>query len=177
MTIRKTDQQFTLKQMGNMLNSLESTDHQRILQVVITILPQFEDFLKTRPYSTKEANELFELYLQIRFWSKKISPHNVEKDYRKNWLGMQIQVAGLLANKWLRGMHNCLREVREYLYVNEVIKEGNPIEIEEIVLYLKQGDFFINKEQGKLLVHLDEDQYNEFGVEIKDVCFKEFKNK
>jgi len=168
MTKKETDQQFTLEQITDMLNVLESSAHQRILQVVKSAVPQFEEFLKTRPYSVKEANELFEVYLQIRYWSKKIDPHREEKDYRKKWLGMQMRVAGLLANEWLRGMYECLREVKEYLQVNEVIKKGNPIEIEEIILYLKQGDFFVEEEQGKMFVHLDEDQYNEFGLEIRE---------
>lgn len=168
MTERKTDQQFTLEQIAEMLNTLEPTNHQKILQVLKTVLPQFEEFLKTRPYSAKEANELFEVYLHIRFWSKKIDPNNSEKDYRKNWLGLQMRVAGLLANEWLRGMYNCLSEVREYLLVNEVIKVSNSVNVEEIVLYLKQGDFFVEEEEGKTFVHLDEDQYNEFGVEIKE---------
>lgn len=171
MTEKKTDQQFTLEQITEMLNSLQPTEYQRILQVVKTVLPQFEEYLKTRPFSTKEANELFDVYLHIRFWSKKINPNIVEKDYRKNWLGIQMQVAGLLANEWLRGMHDCLREVREYLQVNKVIKEGSPREIEEIVFYLKQGDFFVKEEEGKTFVHLDEDHYNEFGVEIKEKFF------
>ena len=172
MTKNKTNQQFTLKQITDMLNALEPTTHQRILQVVKTVLPQFEEFLKTRPYSAKEANELFEVYLQIRYWSKKIDPQTTDEDYWKNWLGLQMQVAGLLTNEWLRGMYECLREIREYLQVNEVIKEGNPIEIEEIVFYLKQGDFFVEEEQGKTFVHLDENRYNEFGVEIRDEYFK-----
>jgi len=95
MTKNKTNQQFTLEQINELLNSLEPTEHQRILQIVKTVLPQFEEFLKTRPYSVKEANELFEVYLHIRFWSKKIDPHIEEKDYRKNWLGMQMRVAEL----------------------------------------------------------------------------------
>ncbi|MGC9778605.1 MAG: hypothetical protein HZR80_05130 [Candidatus Heimdallarchaeota archaeon] len=172
MTVKKTNQQFTLEQITEMLNSLNPTDHQRILQVVKTVTPQFEEFLKARPYSTKEANELFEVYLQIRYWSKKIDPNNEENEYWKNWLGLQMQVAGLSAKEWLRGMYDCLREVREYLQVNEIIKEGKLIEIEEIILYLKQGDFFIEEEEGKTFVHLDEDQYNEFGIELREDCFK-----
>lgn len=173
MTERKTNQQFTLEQIREMLNLLQPTDHQRILQVLKTVLPLFEEFLKTRPYSTKEANELFEVYLQIRYWSKKIDPNNKEKDYWRNWLGLQLQVAGLLANEWLRGMYECLVKVREYLQINEIIRKENPADIQEIILYLKCGDFFIEEEQGRIYIHLDEDDYNEFGVKLREEYFKQ----
>ena len=165
LTGKNIKQQFTLEQISNMLNTLKTNDYQRIIQILKAIIPQYEDFLKTRPISEEEANDLFEVYLQIRFWSKKIDPHNKEEEYRKDWIEIQMQVVGLLNNEWLEGMYNCLIQVREYLRVNEVIKEGIPIDTQEIVFYLKQGDYFVEEEEGRIIVHLDEEQYNELIVE------------
>lgn len=166
------EEQYTLEGIEQQLKRVAKEDHQKIVQVVLGMLPQVKTFLKTRPYSQEEANELFAVYLQLRYLSKRNDPYNEEESYRKEWVVLQMDVGELIAIDWLEGMCRCLVEVREYLLVNGLVGKDNPLDVEEVELYLKAGDFILEEENGKLFVHLSEDSYNEFGVELKEEYFK-----
>jgi len=168
MTKTKPTQQFTLEEINELLQSLSSTEPQKILRVVKTILTSFAEHLKTRPFGAEEANELFKVYLRIRYWSKITDPNNEEQEYYKEWIAIQVKVASLFEHEWLKDMFECYRETREYLEINGVSKKGNPVELEEIIWYLKKGDYFIEEENGRWYVHLDEEGYNEYGLEINE---------
>jgi hypothetical protein len=172
MTKKKVKQQFTLEQMKGILQSIDSTKPQMIVSVIQGILPAFVEYLKVRPVGYEEANEIFEIYLLLRYWSKIINPHETKQSYRQGWIGMQMQVQKLLTHKWLQEMFDCYREICEYLQINGVLREGNPLDMQEVLTYLQQGDYNLEKKQGKIYVHLDDDRYNEFGIEIKKTYFE-----
>jgi hypothetical protein len=75
MTKKESNKQFTLEQMKGMLQTIETTEPQRIVSVIRGILPAFAEYLKVRPLGDEEANEMFEIYLLLRYWSKRIDSY------------------------------------------------------------------------------------------------------
>jgi len=187
-TRKYTPLQMTLDEMTNTLS--KARPEQRFKQTVTIlgkILPAFLQYLRLRPRTQAEANDLYFVYLQIFNLLLNIIPLESKVDYQSFFKKYQRELqfidkrfTELVSIEWLVDMDKCLHEFYRFLSTKQLYSDFRFLDL-RIIQYLlsKNKNLILDQEDGKNFYHLDEDNYNEFGVEIRDEYFRQryfFKN-
>ena len=171
--------QMILPEMQKQLIQLPERSFKTTLTVLTKVLPEFKNYLKNRPESNVEANDLYLIYLQIFHKSMTLFP--ISKDevafYERNQKVIQTMskyLQFIQTKGWLVEMNLVLFEI--YRFLNELdLTQGQQFVNLETIRYLlsKSRTLTLENENGSTFVYLDNnDFFNEFGVEIRKEYFK-----
>lgn len=172
--------QLTLEGISSLLDTIDPHDSFLLnVETLSLILPRFQQFVKVRPISDEEANDLFVVWLKISHLCYNIIPLTTNEDivrlYRKHQEKMKkisnsLQTMGSI--QWLTAMMTCLIAVHFTLEKVDKKRDWSKVSLEEIRKALpKDGQFIFERIDGKEYVHLPDEFYNEFGIELR----KEYK--
>lgn len=143
----------------------------------LSCFPDFQRYLKTRPYSQAEANDYYYVYLQIFNLCINIIPLESKVDYKsfvKEYQG-ELQLINkrfreIASYGWLKEMDVCLFEIYRFITQNQT----ETIDLRTVQYLLNNNqDLIIDHVDDKILYHLRAEDYNEFGVEFRSDFFKE----
>ncbi|MHA1155233.1 MAG: hypothetical protein ACTSQK_03915 [Candidatus Heimdallarchaeota archaeon] len=168
MTIEEMNEKLTLLQ-------LEGT-FKRAVTLLGQIMPDFQRYLKTRPFDNSEANDYYLVYLQIFNLCLNIIPLESKVDYKsfaKKYKEELKQITKrfreIASYEWLQEMDVCLLTI--YRYITEKQTETIDLRIVQYLLNNNQ-DLIIDRVDDKTFYHLSAEDYNKFGVELRGEFFK-----
>lgn len=170
--------QLTLESIGNKLASIEPKKYKSIVTILAEVISPFQEHLRIRPYTQTEANELFIIYSQICYWAMNYIPVEESIDLKSfledNRTALRVisNRIGHLGKNWLVGMAQCLAEIYQFLS-RKKFYEGFPHIDLQIIKYLlsKHADLIINEFDDRTYYHLPDEDYNEFGIELREEYF------
>ncbi|MBD3190616.1 MAG: hypothetical protein GF308_08225 [Candidatus Heimdallarchaeota archaeon] len=178
----KQNKQLTLKGISSLLETVDPNDSFLLnIETLALILPRFQEFVKIRPINAEEANDLFVVWLKISYLCYNIIPlttnENVVALYRKHSEKMQVisdSLQAMATIQWLTAMMMCLIAIHFSLEKKDKKRDWSQASLDEIRDALPTtGEFIFERIDGKEYVHLPDELYNEFGIELREE-YKQF---
>ncbi len=172
--------QITISGIATKLENIDPKKYSDIVTMIAEIIPQFQEHLKVRPYTHSEANDFFIVYSQIFYWAMNFIPKNDEIELRtfilkhRKDLSQISEGLRILTRDWLKDMSNCLMEIYRFLSSKKLYEDFPHIDIRVIKYLLSRNpNLIINKENDSVFYHMHDENYNEFGVELREEFFIE----
>lgn len=177
-------EQYTLEEIAQGLVSLkEVNSFENNIRLLVTIFPHFLQFLRVKPFTDKEANDLFAIWLLLSYQCSNILPINTTEDIIKLYKEYRVelsQIGDFLRTigqiTWLQEMMVSLMDVITCLekYYTHKNRESVP-SLERIINLLTKAGFIIETITGTEYLYTS--KFSEFGLDLREVTRQFFSRK